>query len=55
MAKAMQIAWSPGRSLFGLVVMMFMIGNRLTIFSIFFLIPVLTGPVNQLMNVNGGA
>ncbi len=53
-AKAMQIAWSPGKSLFGLFMMMFMIGSQLTVFSVFFLIPVLTGPISQLMNVHAG-
>jgi hypothetical protein len=54
MEKAMVIAKSPLSAMFGMVVMMFMMGGSLSIFSVFIMVPMMAGPFKQLWNFKQG-
>eukprot|EP01138_Halocafeteria_seosinensis_P016405 gb/GECG01016736.1/.p1 GENE.gb/GECG01016736.1/~~gb/GECG01016736.1/.p1 ORF type:complete len:215 (+),score=23.56 gb/GECG01016736.1/:1-645(+) len=48
--KAMQIAKSPGQSLFMLMFMAFITGSSLSIYTIFMLSPIIFTPINNFIN-----
>ncbi len=49
-----QIAKRPGMTLFSMIVFTFFMGSQLSVFTIFFLIPMLTQPFSTFFSMNKG-